>query len=54
MKMQCDISLTHLNGRRAKIFYFSSFDEAWKINPEGEYGGYWGIWDKDGRYKFKK
>jgi len=36
------------------LFYFSSFDEAWKMNPEGEYGGYWGLFDKDGKYKFKK
>lgn len=36
------------------LFYFSSFDEAWKISHEGEYGAYWGIWDKDGKYKFGK
>ncbi|QMS86004.1 glycosyl hydrolase [Candidatus Xianfuyuplasma coldseepsis] len=36
------------------LFYFSSFDEVWKINHEGEYGAYWGIWDKDGAYKFNK
>lgn len=36
-----------------EIFYFSSFDEAWKIDVEGEYGAYWGIWDKAGQYKFK-
>jgi exo-beta-1,3-glucanase (GH17 family) len=35
-------------------FYFSSFDEVWKINHEGEYGAYWGLWDKDGNYKFNK
>ena len=37
-----------------ETFYFSSFDEVWKMNHEGEYGAYWGIWDKDGKYKFKK
>lgn len=36
------------------IIYFSSFDEIWKINHEGEYGAYWGLWDKDGNYKFNK
>lgn len=36
------------------LFYFSSFDEVWKTNHEGEYGAYWGIWDKDGKYKFDK
>lgn len=37
-----------------EMFYFSSFDEIWKMNHEGEYGAFWGIWDKDGKYKFKK
>lgn len=37
-----------------ETFYFSSFDEVWKMNHEGEYGAYWGIWDKDGNYKFNK
>jgi exo-beta-1,3-glucanase (GH17 family) len=36
------------------LIYFSSFDEAWKMNIEGEYGAYWGIRDIDGKYKFKK
>ena len=34
------------------IFYFSSFDESWKVGPEGDVGAYWGIWDKDGVLKF--
>jgi exo-beta-1,3-glucanase (GH17 family) len=42
------------NQENIHLFYFSSFDEVWKINHEGEYGAYWGIWDKDGKYKFKK
>jgi glucan 1,3-beta-glucosidase len=42
------------NAENVQLFYFSSFDEVWKINHEGEYGAYWGIWDKDGHYKFKK
>ena len=36
------------------IVYFSSFDEAWKISHEGEYGAYWGLWDKDGIFKFNQ
>ncbi len=36
------------------MFYFSSFDEVWKMNHEGEYGAYWGIWDKNGLYKYDK
>ncbi|MBN2300397.1 MAG: hypothetical protein JXC31_04320 [Acholeplasmataceae bacterium] len=34
------------------VFYFSSFDEIWKAGHEGEYGAFWGLWDKDGKYKF--
>ncbi|MBL7977234.1 MAG: hypothetical protein JNN12_02755 [Bacteroidetes Order II. Incertae sedis bacterium] len=26
-------------------FYFSSFDESWKIGDEGDVGAYWGLWD---------
>ncbi len=36
------------------IFYFSSFDEAWKTSDEGDVGAYWGIWDKDENLKFSK
>ena len=35
-----------------EIFYFSSFDESWKIDAEGDVGAYWGLWDKDGNHKF--
>ena len=35
-----------------EIFYFSSFDEAWKVGSEGDVGAYWGIWDKDENLKF--
>jgi len=34
------------------MFYFSSFDEMWKMNSEGDVGAYWGLWDKDGKLKF--
>ncbi|MDX1702107.1 MAG: glycosyl hydrolase family 17 protein, partial [Melioribacteraceae bacterium] len=37
-----------------EIFYFSSFDETWKIDAEGDVGAYWGLWDKDGNFKFKQ
>ncbi|MFY0654714.1 MAG: glycosyl hydrolase [Cyclobacteriaceae bacterium] len=36
-----------------EIFYFSSFDESWKVGAEGDVGAYWGIWDKDENLKFK-
>jgi len=35
-----------------EIMYFSSFDESWKVGPEGDVGAYWGIWDKDGKLKY--
>ncbi|MBT8438968.1 MAG: glycosyl hydrolase [Gammaproteobacteria bacterium] len=35
-----------------KIFYFSSFDEAWKTGDEGDVGAYWGLWDKEGSFKY--
>lgn len=34
------------------VFYFSSFDESWKVGAEGTVGAYWGIWDKDEKLKF--
>jgi exo-beta-1,3-glucanase (GH17 family) len=34
------------------IFYFSSFDESWKVGAEGDVGAYWGIWDKDHNLKY--
>ena len=34
------------------VFYFSSFDESWKVGPEGEVGAYWGLWDKNENVKF--
>lgn len=34
------------------IFYFSSFDESWKIKDEGDVGAYWGLWDKDENLKY--
>lgn len=40
------------NEDQIDIFYFSSFDEKWKEKDEGEYGSAWGIWDKEGSYKF--
>lgn len=35
-----------------EVFYFSSFDEAWKVAAEGDVGAYWGLWDKDGVPKY--
>ena len=38
-------------GEGVKLFYFSSFDEPWKLQQEGEVGTQWGLWDKDGALK---
>lgn len=35
-----------------EMFYFSSFDESWKVGAEGDVGAYWGLWDKDESPKF--
>lgn len=35
------------------LFYFSSFDEAWKIHAEGWAGTSWGLWDSAGAFKYK-
>lgn len=35
-----------------EVFYFSSFDETWKVEKEGDVGAYWGLWDKDGNLKY--
>ena len=37
---------------QVEIFYFSSFDESWKVGAEGDVGAYWGLWDKDEKLKF--
>ncbi|MEN8887081.1 MAG: glycosyl hydrolase family 17 protein [Winogradskyella sp.] len=34
------------------MFYFSSFDESWKIGDEGDVGAFWGLWDKHENFKF--
>ena len=35
-----------------EVFYFSSFDESWKVGAEGDVGAFWGLWDKDGQPKY--
>jgi len=34
------------------LFYFSSFDESWKVHHEGDVGARWGLWDKNGKLKY--
>ncbi len=35
-----------------KMFYFSSFDESWKVHHEGDVGARWGVWDKNEKLKY--
>jgi len=35
-----------------EMFYFSSFDESWKVGEEGDVGAFWGLWDKDEQIKY--
>ena len=37
---------------RVNLFYFSSFDESWKIHAEGWAGTSWGLWDVEEKFKF--
>ena len=34
------------------LFYFSSFDETWKVRQEGAVGAKWGLWDKNEQPKY--
>jgi GPH family glycoside/pentoside/hexuronide:cation symporter len=34
------------------LFYFSSFDESWKVQQEGIVGTQWGLWDKNEQPKY--
>ncbi len=38
--------------KNIECFYFASFDESWKVGPEGNVGAYWGLWDKNEDLKF--
>ena len=41
-----------LKEEKIPSFYFSSFDESWKAQIEGEVGIRWGLWDKDEKLKY--
>jgi len=52
--MKYFINVNHwANLEDIKIFYFSSFDESWKIHHEGDVGQRWGLWDKHEHLKYK-
>lgn len=40
------------NTNGIESFYFASFDESWKVGPEGDVGAYWGLWDKHENIKY--
>lgn len=40
------------NDENIEMFYFSSFDESWKVGSEGDVGAFWGLWDKYEKLKF--
>jgi exo-beta-1,3-glucanase (GH17 family) len=40
------------NANSIENFYFASFDESWKVGPEGDVGAYWGLWDKNEKIKY--
>ena len=45
--------MTELAGLRFQLLLnMSRFDEAWKVDAEGDVGAYWGLWDKDGNLKY--
>ncbi|MDA8650628.1 glycosyl hydrolase family 17 protein [Flavobacteriaceae bacterium] len=35
-----------------EMFYFSAFDESWKVDSEGSVGAFWGLWDAQENLKF--
>ena len=51
--MKYFINVNHwANQEDIKLFYFSSFDESWKIHHEGDVGQRWGIWNEKEKLKF--
>lgn len=40
------------SAKNVEMFYFSSFDESWKIHFEGWAGTAWGLWDKNENFKY--
>lgn len=42
-----------MKAQNIEMFYFSSFDESWKLHHEGEVGTQWGLWDINEKQKFE-
>ncbi|NNE62664.1 MAG: glycosyl hydrolase, partial [Gammaproteobacteria bacterium] len=45
-------TFTWANEAGIEVFYFSSFDETWKVGAEGDVGAHWGLWDAEGKFKY--
>ncbi|TXG36999.1 MFS transporter [Seonamhaeicola maritimus] len=45
-------SVNWANKENVNMFYFSSFDESWKVHHEGDVGERWGIWNKNEILKY--
>lgn len=45
-------TFTWANEAGIEVFYFSSFDENWKVGAEGDVGAHWGLWDAEGNFKY--
>ena len=52
--MRYFINIQNLSKQESiETFYFSSFDESWKVRHEGDVGQRWGLWDKNENLKYK-
>lgn len=52
MKYFINVSKWHRESG-VELFYFSSFDESWKVHHEGDVGAGWGIWDQNEQLKYE-
>ncbi len=51
--MKYFISASNMSKKSAiPLFYFSSFDESWKVHHEGDVGARWGLWDTNEKLKY--
>ena len=51
--MKYFISASNLSQKsNIPLFYFSSFDESWKVHHEGDVGARWGLWNTNEQLKY--
>ncbi|NAS32012.1 MFS transporter [Flavobacteriaceae bacterium R38] len=41
-----------IHDKKIDLFYFSSFDESWKVHHEGDVGARWGLWNTKEKLKY--